>query len=320
MHYLGSKARHAAEIIAITTADRRPDQVYVEPFVGGGNVICRVPQGAGRIANDKNYAMVALLAAVGSGWLPPETMSEEEWGRLMKMGVRETDPLEQQALYAFAATGPTFGSMWAGQWARDYDGKEGTRYRQSRDAAVRDAPGLRGVVFHSGDYAALDVPEGSLVYCDPPYWGTTEYEGAKRTIAVGQASGSNIWKATPFWQWCEDLATRRGCSVYVSEYRGPPAGALRVDMPAALVAERAAYFTMPRLDPLDARVTTQMLEERRSILTSIESRMLDVKKDAAAKWQVVWSKEVVSDFSATRGSEGDENEAKTETECLFHRI
>ena len=67
MHYMGSKARHASEIIAITCAGRKSGQAYVKPFVGGGNVICRVPAEYGpRIANDINKYMVALLDAVGN--------------------------------------------------------------------------------------------------------------------------------------------------------------------------------------------------------------------------------------------------------------
>ena len=109
MHYLGSKARHAAEIITITTANRGAGQIYVEPFVGGGNVINKVPQGAGRIANDKNVGMVALLDCLGNrGWTPPETMTKSEWSKVMKQKLDELD-WEGKAKFAFAATGPTFG-------------------------------------------------------------------------------------------------------------------------------------------------------------------------------------------------------------------
>lgn len=36
MKYVGSKNRHAKEILPIILKDRKPDQWYVEPFVGGG--------------------------------------------------------------------------------------------------------------------------------------------------------------------------------------------------------------------------------------------------------------------------------------------
>jgi hypothetical protein len=230
MHYLGSKARHADEITAITLAGRRPDQVYVEPFVGGGNVIVKVPQGAGRIANDKNFAMVALLDAVGNkDWLPPETMTQAEWRKIMKWKDDLADrPWEEQALYAFAATGPTFGSMWAGQWAKDYPGMEGTRYRQARDAAIRDHAGLRGIEFHSGSFmptsssrrarsstATRRTPAPPAMPARPPK--SSSARAATKTSGSPTPSGGGPTRS------CE-----RGCSVYVSEYKGPTSSAFNI--------------------------------------------------------------------------------------------
>ncbi len=42
MKYMGSKARYAKSILPIILASRQPDQWYVEPFVGGANVIDKV--------------------------------------------------------------------------------------------------------------------------------------------------------------------------------------------------------------------------------------------------------------------------------------
>jgi len=44
MKYMGSKKRHAKELLPIILKDRQPGQWYVEPFVGGawflGGGIC----------------------------------------------------------------------------------------------------------------------------------------------------------------------------------------------------------------------------------------------------------------------------------------
>lgn len=42
MKYMGSKARHAKELLPIILKDRKPGQWYVEPFVGGANMIDKV--------------------------------------------------------------------------------------------------------------------------------------------------------------------------------------------------------------------------------------------------------------------------------------
>lgn len=321
MHYLGSKARHAAEIIAITTANRRPYQVYVEPFVGGGNVINKVQQGGGRIANDKNSGMVALLDSLGNhGWVPPEKMTKSEWQKIMKLKMEKLDR-EGKALFAFAATGPTFGSMWCGQWAKDYEGMEGTRYRQARDAALKDAPGLTGIKFFSGSYDALEFPEGSLVYCDPPYVGTTDYSGSKVTIKVDEDPGTNMWKAYKFWRWADRMIDERGCTVFVSEYKGPSPGEVygKVWTPELKAEHTAAQAAWRALDAQDKSIPGSAFEEARARITAAEEKAMEAGERMAARWNILWEKEVVSDFSASRGSQGDENAAKKETEKLFGR-
>lgn len=42
MKYMGSKARHAKELLPIILANRTEGQWYVEPFVGGANMIDKV--------------------------------------------------------------------------------------------------------------------------------------------------------------------------------------------------------------------------------------------------------------------------------------
>lgn len=39
MKYLGSKNKIAKHLLPIILKDRKPEQYYVEPFMGGGNMI-----------------------------------------------------------------------------------------------------------------------------------------------------------------------------------------------------------------------------------------------------------------------------------------
>lgn len=311
---MGSKARHAKDIIAKMMASRRPDQIYVEPFVGGGNVLNKVPHGAGRIANDKNEFMVALLDALGNhGWVPPTEMNEAIYKRLKKSKPESHVTMEQKAFYALAATGVTFGSKWFDSWV-----KEDARWRQACEAALDDAPGLAGVEFHSGSYDALDVPEGALVYCDPPYVGTADYMGSKTTIKVGTALSANLWRSAPFWKWADRLIDGKGCTVYVSEYTGPSpvevygkvwSPDLRAEYNAACAAARA-------MDPKDSSITTGDFELARYRITKLEDKAMEAGRALAERWTSVWDKEVISDFSTTRTVE---DSGKRETEHLFTR-
>lgn len=307
MKYLGSKARHADEILSHVLAKRQPGQTYVEPFVGGANVMCRVPNNQGpRIGADINRYMVALHTALANGWVPPESCSKAEYNAIKKNP--DAYPPE---LVAFVATGCSFGSMWFGEYVKNGPGEN--RCRQSRDSCLRDAPGLAGATFVHSSFDALDIPPNSLVYCDPPYAGTTGYDGAKTKIKVGESSNKNNWNRNKFWRWADALVDA-GHSVFVSEYKGPDSsiyeGAPQSDAEKALRAEAAAFQRS------DAYTQDKMMDYHARI------HDFEVERGKAAelmthRWQVIWSKEVISDFSASRTTESS---GKTETEKLFHRV
>ena len=61
MQYMGSKDRIAKHILPIMLAERKPDQWWVEPFVGGANMIDKVE--GNRIGNDSHEFLIALLVA-----------------------------------------------------------------------------------------------------------------------------------------------------------------------------------------------------------------------------------------------------------------
>jgi DNA adenine methylase len=69
MRYVGSKNRIAKHILPIMLAERKPDQWWVEPFVGGANMIDKVA--GNRIGNDSNEFLIALLVALRDGYIPP---------------------------------------------------------------------------------------------------------------------------------------------------------------------------------------------------------------------------------------------------------
>lgn len=67
---------------------------------------------------------------------------------------------------------------------------------------------LKGVVFKCGSYDEIDIPGQSVIYCDPPYAGTTNYKASK-----GVDHGA-------FFEWCRDK-TAQGNDVLISEYTAP---------------------------------------------------------------------------------------------------
>lgn len=64
----------------------------------------------------------------------------------------------------------------------------------------------KGVVFSSGDYRDVKIPENAVVYCDPPYFNTATY-----------AEGGFSHKE--FWEWARNISKTN--KIFVSEYSGP---------------------------------------------------------------------------------------------------
>lgn len=200
MKYMGSKARHAKHILPIILADRKEGQWYVEPFVGGANVIDKVD--GNRIGADLNEHVIALWQAVSEGWVPPEFISEDEYGQLRAKNAVD-------ALTAFVAIGCSYGGKFWGGYARGKNSKgvERNYCAESARFVNRQAPHLKGVAFIHSCYKNLTLPPQSIIYCDPPYANTTKY-----------STGGFCHES--FWKWCDEKVNE-GHSVFVSEYIAP---------------------------------------------------------------------------------------------------
>lgn len=199
MKYMGSKARHARDILPIILSGRTDGQWYVEPFVGGANVIDKVD--GNRIGADLNLNMIRLLDSLSSGWLPPRVVSEIDY-----IHCKENQSLYPLDYLGYVSTQLSYGGKVWGGYRRD----KTTDRNYSDEAfrhAVAQAPGIYGVQFHHCSYDDMPIPQRSIIYCDPPYQGATGY-----------ATGA--FDHDKFWKWCRDKVAE-GHKVYVSEYNAP---------------------------------------------------------------------------------------------------
>ena len=206
MQYLGSKSRIAKEILPIILAGRKEGQYFVEPFCGGCNVTANVP--GNRIANDSNEYLIAMFMGLLSGKNYPEQISPELYNDVKSCFRAGSDKysLDFMGWVGFMAS-------YRGTFFRGYSGAIVTAKGEPRDyisEAVRgiakQIPNLQGVEFRSGDYKGLQIPEESIIYCDPPYANTAEY---RRSLNHDE-----------FWQWCRERVYD-GHKVYISEYQAP---------------------------------------------------------------------------------------------------
>lgn len=99
MQYLGSKRKHAKELLPIILKNRKENQWYIEPFVGGANVIDKVD--GNRIGSDIDEDLICLWKAVSEeGWIPPKHISEEEYKQIKNS--KEITPLRGYTAFALS--------------------------------------------------------------------------------------------------------------------------------------------------------------------------------------------------------------------------
>ena len=111
---------------------------------------------------------------------------------------------ENPALAGFVGFGCSFGGKWWGGYAKD---KRGDDYcGQAKRGLLKDLSGVVNATFTCLDYKDVEIPDGTVIYCDPPYANTTEY-------TVGQ------FDTNEFWDYMHQLSKR--CDVYISEESAP---------------------------------------------------------------------------------------------------
>lgn len=197
MQYLGSKARIAKKILPIILKGRKPDQYYVEPFVGGCNSIDKVS--GPRIGNDSNPYLIILWKSLQNGWIPPTTISKE-----LYTDIRKNPNNHLTELVCFVGLLCSFGGKWFGGYAANSKGdnyaERGTR------VLLKQIKHLLDVEFCSFEYNEIYIPSNSIIYCDPPYANTTQYK--------------DKFDSVKFWEWCREKF-KEGHKIFISEYSAP---------------------------------------------------------------------------------------------------
>lgn len=200
MRYMGSKNRIAKHILPIMLKEMecKGYTTWVEPFVGGGNMIDKVPEAYKRIGADLNEHIIAAMLGIRDfmNELPSE-VSEEQY-----KNARGTEPHPVISWIRYACS---FGGKFDNGYARD---KTGRNYaKEQKNSALKQSPKIQGVEFICCSYEDLYDVTSSLIYCDPPYQGTTGYK-------------TGAFDHEKLFEWCREMKAK-GNSVFVSEYNAP---------------------------------------------------------------------------------------------------
>lgn len=202
---MGSKNRIAYQLIDIILKDRQPNQWYVEPFVGGANVIDKVE---GRcLGSDLNKYLIAMWRGLQRDFPRPKKISFELYSQARNEYNNNTQIEMDDFLIGWIGwmasyNGRFFDGGYSGNyWARDYIGE------QIRNVE-KQIKFLKEVEFSSSSYEKLEYPKDSLIYCDIPYKGSKQYNVSKN------------FNYDNFWSWCRGM-TQQGHKLFISEYEAP---------------------------------------------------------------------------------------------------
>ena len=195
MRYFGGKTRTCKAIAEIIQYNLRDEQLFISPFVGGGWVESLIH--GNKECYDKHKYLIAMYQELQKGWKPPKSLSKEEYDYIKK------NPDEKPYLTGFVGFGCSFAGKWFGGYAKDNTNRNFCL--NAYNSIMKKMNGFKNTKFECKDYKDLN-PHDSLIYCDPPYNGTTQY-------AVGDFDSEEFWKIMR--KWSENNI------VLVSEYNAP---------------------------------------------------------------------------------------------------
>ena len=209
---MGSKSRIAKHIVPIIQNYINENNIekYVEPFVGGANVIDKV-QCKEKYGFDKNKYLIALLKRVQSGEELYEEVPKDLYDKARTaFNNGDTSEFEDWEIGNIVFIASFNGRFFDGGYAGLVNTKAGTvrnYYDEAKRNLIEQIPRLKDVEFQCCDYKKYTGYEDCLFYLDPPYKGVKQY---------GSSKGFDY---TEFWDWCREMSEKN--IVLISEQNAP---------------------------------------------------------------------------------------------------
>ena len=197
---MGSKSRIAKQISPIIQKyiDKNKITKYIEPFVGGSNMIEYIKCNE-KYGYDNNEYLIEFWKQIQQGWNPLQTISMSKEFYYEIKDNKDMFPKHIVALCGFCAT---YNAKWFGGYAGIVHTKAGT------DEAVRNvlkqSENIKDVSYGCADYKSINV-KNAVIYCDPPYANTTKYK--------------DDFNHEEYWNWVRKISEDN--IVLCSEYNAP---------------------------------------------------------------------------------------------------
>lgn len=205
MRYMGSKNKISKYIVPIIQSYINKDtNGYLEPFVGGGNIIDKI-QCENKIGCDIHKELIALLKHVQNNIKDiPDIITQETYNRVKNNKNQYED--WYVGLVGFCAS---FGAKYFNGYARDSkNDNSGNWSKGAINNLKKQAPNLKDINFINTDFRNIDMSQinNFVIYCDIPYRGTTKYK-------------TNAFPYEEFYEWAINASQNN--VVLISEYWMP---------------------------------------------------------------------------------------------------
>ena len=219
MRYSGSKAKIAKYIIPFIMKELKEGYRYVEPFVGGCNVIDKVDW-PNKVGYDLNHYVISLWNATKIGLYDsiPQEVSEIAYNEMKELAMKNfCSPKYPAWLIGYVGNACSYGSAWFNGYAKINE-KRGENHILEAFRGYHKQVGnfkhLHTTYFTTADYetafqveTALGTNKNVVFYCDPPYRSTKGYKD-------GGFDSDKFWDDVRRY-------SKLGVKIFVSEYEAP---------------------------------------------------------------------------------------------------
>lgn len=212
MKYMGSKSKIAKYIVPIIEEYISKFNIctYVEPFVGGANIIDKI-HCEKRIGADINEYLIALYQNKEKVCYLPYVDKKLYSEVRNAYNKKDYSVYEKWYIGAVGFLASYNGRFFDGGYSGLRTIANGTTrdyYNEARKNFLEQIDLLKGVNFISGSYnMSCGQFNNALIYCDPPYRNTKQYGVSK------------YFDSESFWTWCRGMAKNN--IVLVSEQTAP---------------------------------------------------------------------------------------------------
>ena len=199
MRYQGGKEKISKQIAEVLSSGKDSSGTFVSLFCGSCCIESKLDCYDNIICNDIHPYLISLLKGVQNGYTFPNTITEEEWKYVRDH--KEEDPV----MTGFVGFGCSFGGRFFQGYTKDNTGKR-NYCNECKRSLEKLSPKIQGFEFLCMDYREVPLPDGCVVYCDPPYDGTKEYAGIK-------------FDSNAFWDYMREISQNH--LVFISELNAP---------------------------------------------------------------------------------------------------